>query len=68
MQATVTRRTANETTAVVTFINSQMFNKSAALESLKIYLAGDLKPTTLLANADQSELKPCKRYAANAID
>jgi hypothetical protein len=31
MQATVTRRTANETAAVVTFINSQMLDKLAAL-------------------------------------
>jgi hypothetical protein len=31
MQATVTRRTANETTAVVTFINSRMLDKPAAL-------------------------------------
>jgi mono/diheme cytochrome c family protein len=31
MQATVTRRTANETAAVVTFINSQMLDKPAAL-------------------------------------
>ena len=31
MQATVTRRTANETAAVVTFINSQMLDKAAAL-------------------------------------